>query len=50
MFSEPIIDVSVSEALPAGVVVDTITAVDDDIGINAQFSYRIASGAGQGLL
>ena len=45
MFSAPTINISVSEALDAGVVVDTLTAVDDDVGINAEFNYRIASGS-----
>lgn len=48
MFSAPTINISVPEASHAGVVVDTITAVDDDVGINALFSYRIAGGTGQG--
>lgn len=48
MFSATTIYTSVSEALKAGVVVDTITAVDDDIGTNAQFDYQIAGGTGQG--
>ena len=50
MFSAPSINVSVSEGLSAGAVVDTITAVDDDVGINAEFSYRIAGGTGQGVV
>ena len=48
MFSAPSINISVPEGLSAGAVVDTITAVDDDVGINAQFGYRIAGGTGQG--
>ena len=48
MFSASTINVNVPEALQAGVVVDTITAVDDDIGTNAEFNYRIAGGTGQG--
>ena len=48
MFSAPIINISISEALDAGAVVDTVTAVDNDIGVNAEFSYRVAGGTGQG--
>ena len=48
MFSAPIINISVPEALGAGAVVDTVTAVDDDIGTNGEFNYRIAGGTGQG--
>lgn len=48
MFSAPTIYTSVPEALQIGVVVDTVTAVDDDIGTNGQFTYRIAGGTGQG--
>ena len=48
MFSAPTINISVSEALDAGAVVDTVTAVDDDVGANAEFNYRIAGGTGQG--
>lgn len=48
MFSAPTINISVPEALGAGAVVDTVTAVDDDIGTNAEFNYRIAGGTGQG--
>ena len=48
MFSASSINVSVPEGLSAGAVVDTITAVDDDVGVNAQFGYQIAGGTGQG--
>ena len=48
MFSAPTINISVPEALGAGAVVDTVTAVDVDIGTNGEFNYRIAGGTGQG--
>ena len=46
MFPASTINTFVSEALQIGGVVDTVTAVDDDIGINAQFDYQIVDGTG----
>ena len=48
MFSSSTINTTVAESLQAGTLVDNLTAVDDDIGINAQFSYYIVGGSGQG--
>ena len=50
MFSTPTINTTVAESLQIGTLVDTITAVDNDIGINAQFNYHIVGGSGQGKI
>jgi len=48
MFSTSTINTTVAESLQNGTLVDTITAVDNDIGTNAQFNYYIVGGSGQG--